>query len=414
MKKSLKFFLVLLGLFELSCAGVLNTVDSKQKNNLALAGNPAVSAVNKQKEIGFQANFLTKYERSGNILDYGYYWKSRYGISYTDMRNKFKDSASNWSVGLVGDYADNWFSLSYAVDTNYQMAKYYESTIYDIYGTPLKRSYLNTDTILLRVETTTLGWARDFNWFTGGIQLSFVSGTEKNKSRATNVYNETNQPHPIDGEIEYDLIITKPYTLIAVGLEKNLFVNQKLLLAHKFSGEMNKTHITWSKYADGSVMYERSSDGNSHIGVPAETALGYVYKINNDLELAAACTKVWGLEYTRIWAEFTKYESEIDEVRLPYDIYGAVISWRAWRPILELQTYVNYAKDVGAGSVDHGYDVVDLPGVTSTQLGLTAVYTPDEQQVISLSILRDKLEALFESYEAVEKYTGEVAYSYRF
>jgi hypothetical protein len=282
MKKILKISLILLVLSEISCATVLDAIDDKQKHNLALAGNPAVSAVNKQKEIGVQTSFLTKYERSGNILNYGYYWESWTGISYTDMKNEFKDDASNLGVYFIGDYADNWFSLSYMVNTNSLIAKYYESTIQDIYGTPLKRSYLDTTISLLRTETTTLGLARDFDWFAGGIQLFFVSEVEKNKSRDTNIYDETGLFSTINGDTEYDLIITKPYTLIAIGLEKDLFVNQKLLLAHKFSAEINKTYVNWGKHADGSVWYDRYSQGDSRNRAPAETAFGYIYKINDD------------------------------------------------------------------------------------------------------------------------------------
>jgi hypothetical protein len=125
---------------------------------------------------------------------------------------------------------------------------------------------------------------------------------------------------------------------------------------------------------------------------------------------------VWSVEYTHVRGEFTEDESEIDEVRLPYNIYGAVVSWQAWRQILELQAYVNYIKDAGAGSTDYGAFVYDLSGATYTQIGLTAKYTPSEQQMVSLSILREKIEARVEtdSYGVAEKYTGDIAYSYKF
>ena len=428
MRKLMNAFIILLGV---SFAGVLDPINVKQKNNyfvpfsdiqitnIALAGNPAVIAVNKRAKIGLSGTINTSKESfSSNILDTDQFLESGGGVNYYEDKTDYKSNKyEHLNFYFVSNYSDNWFEISYDVENNNRKVEYENLGIRNIYGTPSIRRIEATDHTNEQIETIALTWAREFKWFTSGLRIALNKRSVERKYVYTDIYETIPNPYYDIGDREYQNTNVNPYWSVALGLAKDIANNQKVLLAHNFGSEKNETLTSREVDSSGDIKYYYSF-GDYGYRTPDTTALGYVYTVNENLELAGSFTRVWGQEYTHIQEQFTEYESSIKEKREPYDIYGLVISWQVIDNILELQGYGHYANNAGAGVTDMGWYKADTQAVNRTQIGGSIIFSPYENHNIALSFMRSVEEALpidDSYYHLIWEYTtGELAYSYKF
>ena len=432
MRKLINVLVILLGVFSIGFAGVLDTIDTAQKNNIfvphtdvkinniALAGNPAVIAVNKQNRVGLAGTFYSKdVYGNNNIYSNSFYGDAGFGsIYYSDNETEYNSTIrNNLDFHFITSYAENWLALNYNVINNSKRTIYTGTlTTYGPMLTSSNRSSSYNGYSKEQIETIALTWARDLDWFTIGIRAALI--TEKEKIRETTIY--TNPPY-INGYNAGDechiWTNTDPYWSWTLGLEKDIADNQKLLLAHNFGAVRNKKWKEVERYTG--TPYREYTIKEYGYRLPDTTALGYVYKMNNNLELAGAYTVVWGAEYERIekYDNDNRYRYVIKEERAPYSIYGVAVSWQAIDDLLELQGYVNTAQGINDGTIRYeGDEEVKTDIINYTQLGGSVILSLFENHNIALSILQKNIRVSFEEGDDLPwtAQTVELAYSYKF
>ncbi|MDR1997843.1 MAG: hypothetical protein LBQ83_05935 [Candidatus Margulisbacteria bacterium] len=338
-------------------------------SGLGLGTNPAFPAIWKsEKRVDAGFNLLGKTKSDDKVL------KDDDSVTVKDLET----SLSGFWASYTDSFQDYWYSVSY-------------SNASGALGGTKTTSYTGSDkntktsTGLSTEEDTGYGisfaLARDFaefGGFTGGVQLGVNVDGKKTVS----------QTKPINGKTQ-ELIsktASDPYLTVALGLVKDIDASSKVLFGQTLGTRKNVKTLDQEankayKDALGSFDQKDLEDlGYDTEYSPAETAIGYVYKINDALELGATYTRNWGAKFNNQRYEDLTVES------LGYNSLGLAADY-LWSEF-QFQGFANFTAGAELAKVD-GEDIDGdraKKGTDTTQFGLNAIWTPSFASIGSVGI----------------------------
>ncbi|MDR1453738.1 MAG: hypothetical protein LBJ25_07195, partial [Candidatus Margulisbacteria bacterium] len=344
-------------------AGTLDTNDVNARNNPALGGNPAVIAVNKKTAVEggtLLTNAVSQSEQNKNAPN------GLYGNDFTTGKDLAPSDfgAATKFLSYTGSISDSdWYSVRYNNIGNIFYSVDLKTT--DLAETSLgiknqKLSFTFTET----VESISAVYGKDLG---NGLSL----GTEL----AVNIYHKNQEVaeskkagKPLTAAYKLN---SDSYLTLAVGGIYAVLPGHKISVSHKFASQRND-NIS-NRDHSGSVVVE----GSQNEDVPAETALGYVYSVNDALEIAASYKATAGTSYDRD-IDYSKggTDTSVETSTLPNSTYGLAASYKL-TPEIELQAYGTHTKGYRAAWND-----INLTpdtwnkGFDFTQKGGNAQWTP--------------------------------------
>lgn len=373
MKKLLVVFSVL-GLSVLS-ASVLETNDVKMNTLLGLGGNPAVIAVN--KKVNFEAGTVAINLNKQNAKIMNGALKSPIGIKNGRNENDMNFADASRFFWFAGNIGDNWFGLRHTNISN--VYPFFTSTIQlpTALQSSLDPNYASKVTIFRKdtVETFSFLWAKELaQGYSVGAELASNTYTF-NDNRAYNTAAENINSVFLGGSPFVDskaFSVSKPYYSLTLGLVKDLDAASKISFAHKMT-------------QDRGVYYNDGLGITSNVyneKMPNETAVSYIYKINEGWEVAGTYKTIWGVSYQKnILGSNQDYSEAI--TKHPYNVLGFATdyslndkwSFQGWgsyiRNYKQIETSNTSVKPKAVDEMDRGYKVTQVGG--NVQYHLNAI-----------------------------------------
>ncbi|MDR1997893.1 MAG: hypothetical protein LBQ83_06190 [Candidatus Margulisbacteria bacterium] len=224
------------------------------------------------------------------------------------------------------------------------------------------------------VESISVAGAREFELpsigsLTGGLELAFNTYTVDAGLTARNKAAEDLPYAPPAAPFAKNALKSSNYISATLGLIKEVAANQKVTFAHKISSARKDNQTVSNLKGDTEV------ESNFNEEVPAETALGYIFQVNEAWSVAATYKATVGTSYTRE-IEYDKGGSgdeEVETTTFPYTTYGFATSYRL-NEAIELQGYGNYTRNYRAGWND--VNLGNQKGFDFSQYGGNVQYSP--------------------------------------
>ncbi|MBU0580801.1 MAG: hypothetical protein KKA19_06460 [Candidatus Margulisbacteria bacterium] len=374
MKKIIAF--ILLNIFTSTCyAGLLDSQDQVLNGNLGLAGNAAATAYNKRAYFAGGVTVFDNFTQNKDVLDNE---NIVVGYNGNDLVPKmpWPNAFFQFAQEIPGA---GWLNISY--DKNYQTGSSYRLKRQG----PLDSQKIDVFTSSGR-ETMRATYSLDYNHQVPGLHLGGEFGINKD----TNIFNlsQNNASHAARGGLTGQNLEEVSNYYFSYGLggiyeadRKNLFTLSHLIYNHKLVEEKGKdinNNIVDIEYNE--VM-------------PAETIMGYMYKLTNNLELGGTLKIVWPVTYTQIgnrWTTATSGpESDIDVYKRGYKVYTLAgeydlpdeLAFQPWLKGIAFQGYYGWS-DPYAEQINTNQPEIDVAGHETTEMGINAIQLIREYKII--------------------------------
>ncbi|GBR76909.1 hypothetical protein NO2_1381 [Candidatus Termititenax persephonae] len=371
-----------------AAAGALDTNDVNARNNFALGGNPAAIAVNKKVSIEGGTLLTNAVKQSQQNLD--------------ATNSQFQGTAEAIGLGTIPDLtkgsdlapSDFGSATKFLSYTGHWSQSDWYSFRYNNIGNIFYSVGLKTNDDEPGALPTLGGFGAgkkgqlSFTFTEAVESFSAVYGKDLGENLSVGVELAVNTY-----KVNQDLVgLNKPayaleqrrglrstsYASIALGAIKEFAPRQKISFAHKLSQDRQDSEQTVDH--KGNVLAEK----NYNESVPNETAISYIYNVDDTLELAVSQRTVWGTQYNRDvevtkvarlpgGAENTAYNDDGPTKTLPYNTYGLSA---AYQPNSEwgFLGYGNYTYGYRAAFND--INLGNHKGFDFTQIGGNIQYSP--------------------------------------
>ncbi|GBR72746.1 hypothetical protein NO1_0241 [Candidatus Termititenax aidoneus] len=364
-------------LASIGLAGVLDTNDVNARNNPALGGNPAVIAANKKVSVA-GGTLLTNAVKQSEVN------KDPFSLNnYGNDIAKGKDlapsdfGAATKFLSYTGSISNSdWYSVRYNnIGNIFWSVDIKAGDNAAAYGLSNGQKYAFS--FVEAVESISGAYGKDLgNGLSVGAEL------------AANTYkrNHTNQAAKKAGEsagAAFDSRLkSDTYLTLALGAVYDVLPGQKISVSHKFASARNDNFTNLD--GEGKVIQE----GNFNENVPAETALGYIYQVNDALQAAVSYKATDGTNYGREidydkgngvgYANHNPSSEWENTKTLPNSTWGLAAAYKL-NPAVELQGYGTHTKGYRAAWNDVNLTPGDgwNEGFDFTQIGGNVQWTPD-------------------------------------
>ncbi|MDR1323725.1 MAG: hypothetical protein LBK68_04725 [Candidatus Margulisbacteria bacterium] len=359
-------------------ADVLGTNDVNARNNPALGGNPAVIAVNKKVSVE-GGTLLT------NAVKQSEQNKDPFGFNSDDIAKGQDLAPSDFGaatkfLSYTGSISNSdWYSIRYNnignIFWSVDIKTGDNAPLVPGYGIPDGEKYAFS--FVEAVESVSAVYAKDLgNGFNVGAEVAANTYKRNQTNRAAKKAGES-AGIAFDSQLKSDTYLT-----LALGAVYDVLPGQKISVSHKFASA-RKDNFTNLDGA-GKVVQE----GNFNENVPAETALGYIYQINDALQAAVSYKATDGSNYGReidydkgtgVPYASKNPASEWENTKtLPNSTWGLAAAYKL-NPEIELQGYGTHTKGYRAAWNDVNLTPGDgwNEGFDFTQIGSNVQWTPD-------------------------------------
>ncbi|MDR1323291.1 MAG: hypothetical protein LBK68_02520 [Candidatus Margulisbacteria bacterium] len=376
---------VLIAMTVLAAFGLATVLDGVP--GLGLGENPAAPAVWKnQKRVDAGFNLLGKTADASG-------WKS------TPDQDKFAYDDTGLS-GLWFSYtdvlADYWYTVGLSTGVGALEEK--DSTTKHLVGGVQTNKV--TDVYSATGYALNLSVARDFNLstiggFTGGVNLGINSPASNSlrtvKDAITGVKTVT------ESSAKYDTYLTLGLGVVkAIDAKQTVAIGQTLGLERKLVyGDSNVTATLGSNKAKAKA---KGGNGNNDF-IPAETALGYIYKVNDALEVAGTYVYNWGgkIDYQAFDTKGNDVGDAVESNLQAYHGFGLAADYTYSE--FQAQGYINWAKGSNVVKNEDGDyvravgsnttlddDDKRIQGNDNTTLGIILLWTPSFANVGTIGV----------------------------
>ncbi|GBR72998.1 hypothetical protein NO1_0454 [Candidatus Termititenax aidoneus] len=366
---------VIIAMTVLATFGLATVLDGV--SGLGLGSNPAAPAIWKnQKRIDAGFNLLGKTADASG-------WKANGNekFAYTDS------GLENLWATYTDSIQDYWYTVGFSTGVG---AYDDPSTTTKIYTNNTKSRLGRTDTKAYNATgyALNLSVAKNLNLpavgnIIGGVKVDFnaPAGTYISTQKWASTYG--GNKNVVESSSSYD-----PYLTFGLGAVKAIDAKQTLVIGQTLGTERKMTNgDTIYKTNGKQTNKDKGGDGNNDF-IPAETALGYVYKVSDALEVAGAYVYNWGGKYD--YQRFDNKGKDIgDALELnpqAYRGFGLAVDYIYSE--FQAQGYINWAKGSGVVKTEDG-DYVDtnswslldddnklIKGNDNTTLGINLLWTP--------------------------------------
>jgi hypothetical protein len=399
---------VLIAVTVLAAFGLATVLDGV--SGLGLGNNPAAPAVWKtQKRIDAGFSLLGK---TTDVPGYE---------SFDDGKFTYNDSGVE---GLWLTYTDSiqdyWYTvgLSTGVDAYDELSntkKTYNNTDKDTLWSTNTEAYSATGYAL------NLAVAKDLNLpavgsFIGGVKVDInaPAGTSVRTEKYTSNYPYGDDKYVTEESISYD-----PYLTFGFGAVKAIDAKQSLVLGQTLGTERREVRgdtirKTNGKQTNKGVADDKGGWGNNDF-IPAETALGYVYKVNDALEVAGTYVYNWGGKYD--WQEFDNKGKDIGEASevkvFSYNTFGLAADYIYSE--FQAQGYINWVKGKEIITFDDEYNSYDEDGKghDTTTLGVNLLWTPSFANIGTIGVSIENSKDIYGIF-TTDSTTAALFYTYLF
>jgi hypothetical protein len=352
---------VLITVTVLAAFGLATVLDGV--GGLGLGENPAYPALWKnEKRIDVVAPLSSKTESSDDGTYNRWYKETKADIGF-----------SLGNISWTDKLGDVWYGISYGPITNAE-----KKTTTKEYS---DSAHTRLDATTTKLETSTgyalnLNAAKDFTLlggFTGGVNLGIIQDgsvqTETYKTQDGSIKGVTN------GSEKSDIYLT-----LGFGAVKNIAANQKVLFGQTLASKTQSQGGAKTRKINGQkdkVYNDENKEGTASNGlIPAQTAVGYVYTVNDSLEFGAQLAHDWQSAYRRDNKEYGQ-KVESDEVTIKAnDTLSLAVDYIYDQ--FQVQGYLSMVKGAGIETSDSPgkTDQDELKGADTTTLGVNLLWTP--------------------------------------
>ncbi|MDR1453557.1 MAG: hypothetical protein LBJ25_06265 [Candidatus Margulisbacteria bacterium] len=356
---------------------------------LGLQDNPAIPAVWKnEKRIDAGFSLLGK---TADVSG----WKASDSEKFT-----YTDSGLE---GLWFSYTDSISDYWYTVGLNTGVGALDEpSTILKEWTDHNKSTLQQTDTKAYSATgyALNLSVARDFDLPTiggliGGVNLGINSPASNSKETVKD--NLSGVKVVTESSAKYDTYLT-----LGLGVAKAIDANQTLVVGQTLGTERKFVggDITLTRTSGGSKTKTKTNGGSGYNDfIPAETALGYVYKVTDALEVAGTYVYNWGgkIDYQAFDNKGNDVGDAVESNLQAYHGFGLAADYVYSE--FQVQGYINWAKGskvvknedgdyirtVGSNTTLDDDDKL-VKGNDNTTLGINLLWTPGFAKVGTVGV----------------------------